>query len=56
MREQEIQIRIQMVRRVAFVIFSAPIDHYQPQLPNIQEKVVELLKSHSESIQAEVCF
>ena len=44
-----------MLRRLTFVIWSGTVDQYLPQLPNIQEKLVELLKlSSTEQVHPEV--
>ncbi|KAG0088885.1 hypothetical protein BGZ92_005611, partial [Podila epicladia] len=46
-RDQESLNRALMLRRLSFVIWSGTVDQYLPQLPNIQEKLVELLKLNS---------
>ncbi|KAF8924042.1 hypothetical protein BGZ58_002248, partial [Dissophora ornata] len=43
-RDQDSLNRALMLRRLAFVIWCGTVDQYLPQLPNIQEKLVELLK------------
>jgi hypothetical protein len=44
-----------MLRRLTFVIWCGTVDQYLPQLPNIQEKLVELLKlSSTEQVHPEV--
>ncbi|CAO3632308.1 unnamed protein product [Cunninghamella echinulata] len=54
-KEQETWQRALHLRRVSFVIFAGSIDQYVPQLPTIQEKMVELLKlDHSEMIHVEI--
>ncbi|KAI8927393.1 Dopey, N-terminal-domain-containing protein [Entophlyctis helioformis] len=55
-RDQEIVTRAQMLRRVAFVLFAAPSDFHLQQLPAIQEKIVECLKSGSGLLQLEAFF
>ncbi|KAI8330957.1 Dopey, N-terminal-domain-containing protein [Choanephora cucurbitarum] len=43
------------LRRLSFVLFSGTMDQYVPQLPMIQEKIVELLKlDHSEMVHTEI--
>ncbi|KAJ3283037.1 hypothetical protein HDU79_009455 [Rhizoclosmatium sp. JEL0117] len=46
-RDQELQTRIYAVRRLSFVLWSGTVDQYLPQLPLIQEKLVEILKGPS---------
>lgn len=55
-REQEVQIRACVVRRVSFLLFAAPTDYYLKQLPTIQEKLVELLKGPAGLMHVEVSF
>lgn len=43
-RDQESLNRALMLRRLSFVIWCGTVDQYLPQLPNVQEKLVELLK------------
>ena len=54
-RDQEILNRSLNVRRLSFVLFAGTIDQYVPQLPVIQERIVELLKlDHSEMVHMEI--
>ncbi|KAG0344934.1 hypothetical protein BG004_004061 [Podila humilis] len=54
-RDQESLNRALMLRRLTFVIWSGTVDQYLPQLPNIQEKLVELLKlSSNEQVHPEI--
>ncbi|KAF9430127.1 hypothetical protein BGZ94_008233 [Podila epigama] len=54
-RDQESLNRALMLRRLTFVIWSGTMDQYLPQLPNIQEKLVELLKlSSNEQVHPEI--
>ncbi|KAG0295715.1 hypothetical protein BGZ98_001266 [Dissophora globulifera] len=46
--------RALMLRRLSFVIWCGSVDQYLPQLPNVQEKLVELLKVNSEQVQPEI--
>jgi hypothetical protein len=46
-KESEVLVRSYAVKRLTFVIFSAPVDYYLQQLPLIQEKIVEILKGPS---------
>ncbi|KAH6562158.1 hypothetical protein BASA83_005784 [Batrachochytrium salamandrivorans] len=55
-RDQEIINRAQMLRRLSFILHAAPIDFYLPQLPGIQEKIVEVFKSPSDVLQLEGFF
>ncbi|KAI8835956.1 Dopey, N-terminal-domain-containing protein [Chytriomyces cf. hyalinus JEL632] len=43
-REQELLLRISSLRRVSFLIWCGSVDQFLPQLPQIQEKLVEVLK------------
>ncbi|KAJ3234832.1 hypothetical protein HDU81_001102 [Chytriomyces hyalinus] len=43
-REQELLLRISSLRRISFLIWSGSVDQFLPQLPQIQEKLVEVLK------------
>ncbi|KAI1316511.1 hypothetical protein EDD11_009924 [Mortierella claussenii] len=54
-RDQESLNRALMLRRLTFVIWCGSMDQYLPQLPNIQEKLVELLKlSSTEQVHSEI--
>jgi len=54
-RDQESLNRALMLRRLSFVIWCGTVDQYLPQLPNVQEKLVELLKlSTIEQVHPEV--
>ncbi|KAK5828752.1 Dopey, N-terminal-domain-containing protein [Linnemannia elongata] len=54
-RDQESLNRALMLRRLTFVIWCGTVDQYLPQLPNIQEKLVELLKlSSTEQVHPEI--
>ncbi|KAF9186710.1 hypothetical protein BGZ51_001791 [Haplosporangium sp. Z 767] len=54
-RDQESLNRALMLRRLSFVIWCGTVDQYLPQLPNIQEKLVELLKlSSTEQVHPEI--
>jgi hypothetical protein len=55
-RENEYQERALMVRKLSFLIFSAPVDYYLSKLPLIQEKIGEALKLGSDRLSAEVLF
>ncbi|KAI9352085.1 Dopey, N-terminal-domain-containing protein [Obelidium mucronatum] len=46
-RDQELTLRIYSVRRLSFLIWCGTVDQYLPQLPLIQEKLVEILKGAS---------
>ncbi|KAJ3399758.1 hypothetical protein HDV05_001545, partial [Chytridiales sp. JEL 0842] len=43
-KEQELMTRSYAIRRLSFLIWCGATDQYVPQLPAIQEKLVELLK------------
>jgi hypothetical protein len=43
-REQEILMRCYHVRRLSFLLWCGGMDQYVPQLPSVQEKLVEILK------------
>ncbi|KAJ3264062.1 hypothetical protein HDU77_009470 [Chytriomyces hyalinus] len=43
-REQELLLRISSLRRISFLIWCGSVDQFLPQLPQIQEKLVEVLK------------
>ncbi|KAF9430197.1 hypothetical protein BGZ76_000932 [Entomortierella beljakovae] len=54
-RDQESLNRALMLRRLTFVIWCGTVDQYLPQLPNVQEKLVELLKlSSTEQVHPEI--
>ncbi|KAF7726823.1 hypothetical protein EC973_008424 [Apophysomyces ossiformis] len=54
-KEQETLNRALSLRRLSYVIFCGSIDQYVPQLPIIQEKLVELLKlDHGEMVHVEI--
>ncbi|KAJ3351115.1 hypothetical protein HDU91_006160 [Kappamyces sp. JEL0680] len=45
-----------MLRRLAFLVFAGPIDHYLVRLPSFQEKIAESLKLSSPVVNAQVFF
>ena len=45
-REQEMISRSLNLRRLSFVLLAADRDHYLTQLPSIQEKLVEILRTN----------
>ncbi|KAI9494202.1 hypothetical protein BDB00DRAFT_337729 [Zychaea mexicana] len=54
-KDQETLNRALNLRRLSYVIFCGNNDQYVPQLPIIQEKLVELLKlDHGEMVHAEI--
>jgi len=54
-RELEMMSRALNLRRLSFVIYSGEKDHFLPQLPAIQEKVVDILRTNvAELVHAEV--
>ncbi|KAI9321888.1 Dopey, N-terminal-domain-containing protein [Dichotomocladium elegans] len=54
-KDQEMLNRGLNLRRLAYVIFCGSRDQYVPQLPVIQEKIVELLKlEHGEMVHVEI--
>lgn len=54
-KDQESLNRSLHLRRLSFVLFAGTLDQYVPQLPVIQEKIVELLKlDHSEMVHTEI--
>ncbi|KAL2915392.1 hypothetical protein HK105_205008 [Polyrhizophydium stewartii] len=55
-REQEFATRAHMLRRLSFVLLAGPVDFHHPQLPTIQEKIVEVFKSGSETLALEGFF
>ncbi|KAJ3070565.1 hypothetical protein HDU98_006459 [Podochytrium sp. JEL0797] len=52
-RDQELQMRVYSVRRLSFLIWCGTVDQYLPQLPLIQEKLVEILKGPAGPIHSE---
>ena len=48
-RENEMISRSTNLRRLAFVLLAAGRDHYLPQLPSIQGKLVEILRTNAVS-------
>nr|XP_026690200.1 protein dopey-1 isoform X2 [Ciona intestinalis] len=58
-KEQELEQRAMLLKRLAFVIFSSDTNQYQRHLPEIQERLSESLKLHQvPAVQAQVflCF
>lgn len=58
-KEQEYEVRAQLLKRLAFVLFCSESDQYQRYMPDIQERLAESLKlSHVPSVHAQVflCF
>ncbi|KAI8088322.1 Dopey, N-terminal-domain-containing protein [Thamnidium elegans] len=54
-KDQESLNRSLNLRRLSFVLFAGTVDQYVPQLPVIQEKIVELLKlDHGEMVHTEI--
>lgn len=54
-KDQETINRAFNLRRLSYVIFCGVVDQYVPQLPVIQEKIVELLKlEHGEMVHVEI--
>lgn len=54
-KDQETVNRALSLRRLSYVIFCGDVDQYVPQLPIIQEKLVELLKlEHGEMVHVEI--
>ncbi|KAI8082733.1 Dopey, N-terminal-domain-containing protein [Halteromyces radiatus] len=54
-KDQETWQRALHLRRVSFVIFAGTMDQFVPQLPSLQEKIVDLLKlDHSEMVHVEI--
>lgn len=45
-REAEVVVRSLSLRRLTFVLFSGAKDQFLAQLPQVQEKLVEMLRSH----------
>ncbi|WWC60178.1 uncharacterized protein I303_102743 [Kwoniella dejecticola CBS 10117] len=48
-REQEMSVKSLNLRRLSFVLLAAETNHHLVQLPAIQEKLVEMLRSHQVS-------
>lgn len=55
-RDQEMIEKYAMFRKLSFLLFSSPVDHYVSKLPAIEEKISDFLKMSSPSIQAEIFF
>lgn len=54
-KDQESLNRSLNLRRLSFVLYAGTVDQYVPQLPVIQEKIVELLKlDHGEMVHTEI--
>lgn len=54
-KDQETWQRALNLRRVSFVIFAGTVDQFVPQLPSLQEKMVDLLKlDHNELVHVEI--
>lgn len=54
-KDVEAMNRAANVRRLSFVLFAGITDQYVPQLPVIQERIVELLKlDHGEMVHMEI--
>ncbi|KAH8110602.1 Dopey, N-terminal-domain-containing protein [Phellopilus nigrolimitatus] len=49
-REYEMQTKAQNIRRLSFVLFASEKNHFLTQLPAVQEKLVDILRSGSSSI------
>ncbi|XP_076444435.1 protein DOP1A-like isoform X3 [Babylonia areolata] len=43
-KEQEFELRSQMLKRLSFAIFCSPLDQYQRNMPEIQERLAESLR------------
>ncbi|XP_070189330.1 protein DOP1A-like isoform X2 [Littorina saxatilis] len=43
-KEQEFELRAQMLKRLSFAIFCSPPDQYQRNMPEIQERLAESLR------------
>eukprot|EP01135_Chromosphaera_perkinsii_P001962 Nk52_evm9s215 gene=Nk52_evmTU9s215 len=43
-REQEYEHMAAMLRRLAFCVYAADVDHYEKQLPQLQERISECFK------------
>ncbi|KAI5120784.1 hypothetical protein M0805_002411 [Coniferiporia weirii] len=46
-REYEMQMKAQNIRRLSFVLFASEKNHFLTQLPAVQEKLVDILRSGS---------
>uniref|UniRef100_T1KPJ2 Uncharacterized protein n=1 Tax=Tetranychus urticae TaxID=32264 RepID=T1KPJ2_TETUR len=58
-KDQETELRAQLAKRLAFILFCSEKDQYQRYMPEIQEKLIEALRVNSSSIlQANIliCF
>lgn len=54
-KEQEYELRAQLLKRLAFVLFCSEVDQYQSSLPDIQERLSEGLRLHQvPALQAQV--
>ncbi len=55
-KEQESLNRALMLRKMSFLLFCGDRDQFLPQLPNIQEKMVDIFKQPYNVFHAEVRF
>lgn len=58
-RDQENELRAQLIKRMAFVLFCSERDHYHKYTPEIQEKLIESLRDNPpDSVQLQIilCF
>ncbi|KRT83550.1 hypothetical protein AMK59_4549, partial [Oryctes borbonicus] len=57
-REQELEQRAQLLKRLAFVIFCSEVDQYAKYMPDIQEQLTTSLRLNAPNVQAQVflCF
>ena len=55
-KDQEAILRAHMLRKLTYVLFCGERDQFQPQLPAIQEKLVDVLKQSSNISHAEAFF
>lgn len=58
-KEQEIELRAQLLKRLTFTVFCSDLDQYQRSMPEIQERLSDSLRLPSvPSVQAQVflCF
>lgn len=53
-KDMEVQLRVISLRRVTFFLFAGNQDRLLATLPGVQEKLTEILKCHSKSMQIEV--
>ncbi|EGO05284.1 hypothetical protein SERLA73DRAFT_82881 [Serpula lacrymans var. lacrymans S7.3] len=54
-REYEMLLRSMNLRRLSFILFSGEKNHFLTQLPNVQEKLVDILRNvNSPVVQSEV--